>query len=119
MARFSRKSQKKKFWEILKIFWFFNAFPELRINRKSQKSAQKTASLKWHAFREKFKKFKKLKFLENFWFFNEFPEFRINEKYIKPASPKNGKFARFSRKLVHVFQGKKKNGFKKEMKLDL
>ena len=37
----------------------------------------------------------------------------------KPASPKNGKFARFSRKLVHVFQGKKKDGFKKEMKLDL
>ena len=69
MARFSIKSQKIKknenFWKILKIFWFFN----------------------------------------------EFPEFRINEKYRKPASPKNGKFARFSRKLVHVFQGKKKAGF--------
>ena len=34
-------------------------------------------------------------------------------------NPKNEKFARFSRKLVHVFQRKKKDGFKKEMKLDL
>ena len=32
---------------------------------------------------------------------------------------KNGKFARFFRKLMHVFQGKKKAGFKKEMKLNL
>ena len=97
----------------MKIFWFFNEFPEFRIYRKSKKSAQKTASLKWHAFREKVKKLKKIKIFENFWFFNEFPEFRIHEKYKKPASPKNGKFARFSRKLVHVFQGKKKAGFKK------
>ena len=56
-------------------------------------------------------------FFEKFWnffdFLNEFPEFRINEKYRKPASPKNEKFALFSRKLVHVFQGKKKVGFKK------
>ena len=98
-------------------------FHNLELTEKSQKSAQKTASLKWHAFREKVKKLKKIKsfeiFLENFWFFNEFPEFRINEKYREPASPKNGKFARFSRKLVHVFQGKKKAGFKKENKLDL
>ena len=70
----------------------------------------------------------KIKFLKKFqnffWFFNEFPEFRINEKYRKPASPKNGKFARFSRKLVHVFQGTKKDGFKKgnetrSLKMDL
>ena len=33
---------------------------------------------------------------------------------------KNGKFARFLKKLVHAFQGKKKDGFKKKkMKLDL
>ena len=62
---------------------------------------------------------KKLKKFENFLIFNEFPEFRINEKYRKPTSLKNEKFARFSRKLVHIFQGKKKDGFKKEMKLDL
>ena len=38
----------------------------------------------------------------------------------KTSKPKSGKFACFSRKLVHVFQGKKKDGFtKKEMKLDL
>ena len=40
-----------------------------------------------------------------------------NKKW--PKSPKNEKFVRFSRKLVHVFQGKKKAGFKKEIKLDL
>ena len=93
-------------------------FQNWELTEKSQKTAQKTASLKRHAFREKVKKLKKFKFLKIFWkisdFFNEFPEFRINEKYRKPASPKNGKFARFSRKLVHVFQGIKKVGFKKE-----
>ena len=65
---------------------------------------------------EKKSKNKKINFLkkfENFLIFNEFPEFRINEKYRKPASLKNGNFAHFSRKLVHVFQGKKKDGFKK------
>ena len=70
-------------------------------------------------FSRKVKKLKKIKIFENFWFCNEFPEFRINEKYRKLASPKNEKFARFSRKLVHVFQGKNNAGFKKEMKLDL
>ena len=97
-------------------------FQNLELTEKGQKSAQKTASLKWHAFREKVKKLKKIKFLkifENFLIFNEFPEFRINGKYRKPASLKNGKFARFLRKLMHVFQGKKKDGFKKEMKLDI
>ena len=100
-------------------------FQNLELTEKSQKSAQKTASLKWHAFREKVKKLKKnWKILKISWFFNEFLEFRINEKYRKPASLKNGKFARFSRKLVHVFQGKKKDGFKKRnetrsLKMDL
>ena len=107
----------------MKFFWFFNAFPELRINRKKSKISPKNSELEMARFSRKSQKIKKIKifeiFLENFWFFNEFPEFRINEKYRKPASPKNGKFARFSRKLVHVFQGKKKAGFKKEMKLDL
>ena len=118
MARFSRKSQKIKkiwkFWKILKFFWFLVNFQNLELTEKSKKSAQKTGSLKWHAFREKVKKLKKLNFwkiLKIFWFFNEFPEFRINKKYRKPASPKNGKFAFFSRKLVHVFQGKKKARF--------
>ena len=72
--------------------------------------------------RKKSKNLKKLNFwkiLKNFWFFNEFLEFTINEKYKKPTSLKVGKFARFSRKLMHIFQGKKKDGFKKEMKLDL
>ena len=35
-------------------------FQNLELTEKSQKSAQKTASLKWHVFREKVKKFKKL-----------------------------------------------------------
>ena len=56
--------------------------------------------------------------------FSEFPEFKINKKYRKSASPKNGNIACFSRKLVHVFQGKKKDGFKKgnetrSLKMDL
>ena len=64
-------------------------------------------------FSRKSQKIKKIKIFENFWFFNEFPEFRINGKYKKPASLKNGKFTFFSRKLVHIFEGKKKDGFKK------
>ena len=31
----------------------------------------------------------------------------------KTSKHKSGKFARFSRKLVHIFQGKKKDGFTK------
>ena len=93
-------------------------FQNLELTEKSQKSTQKTASLKWHAFREKVKKKIKI-FWKFFWFFNKFPEFRINEKYRKPTSPQNEKIARFSRNLVHVSQGKKDAGFKKEMKLDL
>ena len=66
-------------------------FQNLELTEKSHKSAQKTASLKWHAFREKVKKFIKkiiLKIFENFLIFNEFPEFRINGKYRKLASLK-------------------------------
>ena len=73
-----------------------------------------------HVFRESKKKFEK-KFRKFFWFY-ESPELRKKRKKTqkKPASLKNGKFAHFSRKLVHVFQGKKKDGFTKlEMKLDL
>ena len=117
MACFLRKSKKiEKFW---KFSDFLMNFQNLELTEKRKKSSQRTASLKWHAFREKVKKKFKI-FWKIFWFFNKFPEFRINEKYKKPANPKHGKFARFSRKLVHVFQGKKKDGFTKlEMKLDL
>ena len=48
-----------------------------------------------------------------------FQNLELMKKYRKPTSLKIEKFACFSRKLVHVFQGKKKDGFKKEMKLDL
>ena len=58
---------------------------------------------------------------ENFQKFSNFFIFifmlisRIEEKMNteKTNKLKSGKFARFSRKLVHVFQGKKKAGFKK------
>ena len=36
-----------------------------------------------------------------------FPKLKINEKHRKTNKPKSGKFARFSRKFMHVFQGKK------------
>ena len=55
-----------------------------------------------------------MKFWKNFekiLILNEFPESKINEKHRKTSKPKSGKFARFSRKLVHVFQGKKKDRF--------
>ena len=56
MARFSRKSQKIKKIKIFENFWkisdFLMNFQNLELEKKSQKSAQKTASLKWHAFRE-------------------------------------------------------------------
>ena len=55
-------------------------------------------------------------FRKDFWFY-EFPKLKeIKEKWKnieKTSKPKNGKFARFSRKIVHVFQGKKKDGFTK------
>ena len=47
-------------------------FQNLELTEKSQKSAQKTASLKWHAFREKVKKLKKNKIFENFWKISDF-----------------------------------------------
>ena len=74
-------------------------------------------------FEKKSKNLKKINFLKNFeifYIFYEFPEFRINRKYRKPASLKKMENLHvFSRKLVHIFQGKKKDGFKKEMKIDL
>ena len=96
-------------------------FQNLELTEKVKNQPKKQRAWNGTLFEKKSKNLKKKNwiFLENFWFFNEFPEFRINEKYRKPASPKNGKFARFSRKLVHVFQGKNNAGFKKEMKLDL
>ena len=71
-------------------------FHNLELTEKSQKSAQKTASLKWHAFREKVKI--KKKNLKNFLIFNEFPKFRINGKYRKPASLKKRKICTFFEK---------------------
>ena len=47
-------------------------FQNLELTEKSKKSTQKTASLKWHAFREKVKKFKKIKIFENFWKISDF-----------------------------------------------
>ena len=55
-------------------------------------------------------------FRKKFWFY-EFLELKqIKEKWKnteKTNKPKSGKFARFSRKLVHIFQGKNKDGFTK------
>ena len=55
--------------------------------------------------------------MENFRKFSDFYEFlELKKKWKnieKTCKPKSGKFARFSRKLVHVFQGKKKYGFTK------
>ena len=61
-----------------------------------------------HVFQEKVQKTWKNEFLEKFLILNEFPESKINEKHRKTSKPKSGKFARFSRKFVYVFQGKKK-----------
>ena len=64
-----------------------------------------------HVLREKVQNLEKNNFWENFrkisYFLNEFPELKINEKHKKTSKPKSGKFARFFRKFVHVFQGKK------------
>ena len=51
--------------------WDITNFQNLELTEKSQKSAQKTASLKWHAFREKVK-IKKIKIFENFWKISDF-----------------------------------------------
>ena len=58
--------KKIKLLKNFENFLIFNEFPEFRINRKIQKSAQKTASLKWHAFQEKSRKIKKNKIFEKF-----------------------------------------------------
>ena len=47
-------------------------FQNSELTEKIQKSAQKTTSLKWHAFREKSKNKKKIKFFENFWKISDF-----------------------------------------------
>ena len=47
-------------------------FQNLELTEKSKKSAQKTASLKWHAFQEKVKKLKKFKIFEIFWKISDF-----------------------------------------------
>ena len=52
-------------------------------------------------------------------FLMNFQNLELMKNIENQQAQKNGKFARFSRKLVHVFKGKKKDGFKKEMKLDL
>ena len=76
------------------------------------KNQQKTASLNCTFFKKRYKKkLEKLNFWKIFWFLNEFLELKINEKHRKTNKPKSGKFACFLRKLVHIFQGKRKDGF--------
>ena len=52
-------------------------FQNLELTEKGKKSAQKTASLKWHAFREKVKKFKF--FLKIFLFLMNFQNLELME----------------------------------------
>jgi len=95
----------------------------LRINRKSQKSAQKTASLKWHAFREKVKKLKKIKIFENFW---KISDFLMNFQNLELMKNTENQQAQKMENL-HVFRensctfskAKRRLDLKKEMKLDL
>ena len=71
-SRFVKKSCiLHKNWKIEKFefFLFLMNFQNLELTKKSQKSAQKTASLKWHAFREKVKKLNFFLF-ENFLIFS-------------------------------------------------
>ena len=98
-------------------------FQNLELTEKSQKSSKKTASLKWHAFREKSQKIKKNKIFEIFWkisdFLMNFQNLELMKNTENQQAQKMENLHVFLRKLVHVFQGKKKDGFKKEMKLDL
>ena len=75
-------------------------FQNLELTEKSQKSAQKTASLKWHAFREKVKKLKKIKIFENLWkisyFLMDFQNLELMKNTENQQAPKMEK--------LHVFR---------------
>ena len=72
-------------------------------------------SLKWHAFREKSQKIKKNKIFENFW---KIYDFLMNFQNLELMKNTENQQAQKMENL-HVFPGKKKAGFKKEMNLDL
>ena len=130
MARFSRKSQKIKkikffFWKSLKIFWFFNEFPEFRINKKKSKISPKNSELETACFSRKSQKIKKNKIFEKFSdFLMNFQNLELIKNTENQQAQKMENLHVFLRKLVHVFQGKKKDGFKKRnetrsLKMDL
>ena len=87
-------------------------FQNLELTEKSKKSAQKTASLKWHAFREKVKK---LKFLKFFW---KISDFLMNFQNLELMKNTENQQAQKMENL-HVFQENSCTFSKAKRKMDL
>ena len=90
-------------------------FQNLELIEKSQKSAQKTTSLKWHAFREKSQKIKKNKIFEIFW---KISDFLMNFQNLELMKNTENQQAQKMENL-HVFQENSCTFSKAKRKMDL